>query len=99
MDTRILDRVIKPYFDDMFEGAELKTDDEGQTYMWTGFWVNGNHMIFGRVTDDEDNTWYSDGTYFTSAANLFGITWNEFYDAMKRYINKKYPELKIKEVR
>jgi len=91
-----LDKVMKHYFDYKFENAVLKKEkiNIDVAIPWYGFWVNDN-IILGYPVESTDvsYTWFSDGPYFQSAWDLFGLTPPEFHNTMIRYLNKKYPKL------
>jgi hypothetical protein len=91
-DIRVLDKIMKPYWDSLFDDAELK-NKKMDAVTWTGFYV-GNRMILGCPSSDPYNTWdiwYYDGSYFGSGRHIFSIDdVSDFRDAMKRYITKKY---------
>ncbi len=91
-DIRVLDKIMKPYWDSLFDNAELR-DKEIVGEPWVGFYV-GDKLIFGCPSSDPYNTWnvwYYDGNYFQSGRHIFSIDdVSDFRNAMKRYITKKY---------
>jgi hypothetical protein len=91
-DIKVLDRVMKSYWDYVFDNAKLKNKqilDEP----WIGFYV-GDKLILGCPSNDTLNSWhvwFYDGSYFQGAMELFNVDYvSDFREAMKRYITKKY---------
>ena len=92
-----LDKVMKHYFDYKFENAVLKKEKiaiDNSDIPWYGFWVDDN-VVLGYPVESTNvsYTWFSDGPYFQSGWDLFGLTTPEFLNTMVRYLNKKYPKL------
>lgn len=85
-----LDKVMKPYFDKVFEHAKWREDssnDYGET--WQGFFNQDGEMLVGHPEHDK-TIYYTNGIYFSNMWDFFSIDAIEFYDAMGRYLKKEY---------
>ena len=90
-----LDRIINPYFDIRFKDYVIDTRLMRDTDReWFGFWKDNENILGHPVNDSE--TWYSSGPYFYDGMLLYSLEPKEYYEAMRRYVNKRYPKLKIK---
>jgi hypothetical protein len=90
-----MNRRINKYFDWKFENGVMDTKPYGtRGFNWTGIWID-NVLVVGYPENDITGTWFSNGTYFGGGADLFGVTYLEFYKAMKMYLNLRY-HIKIK---
>jgi hypothetical protein len=91
-DEIYLDKVMKSYWDYVFDNAEIKNKKIGAV-TWIGFYV-GDRMILGCPSGDsldDWDIWFYDGSYFQGVMELFSIDYvSDFRDSMKRYITKKY---------
>ncbi len=97
MEEKILDRIAKRYFDSKFEDAVIrygKTSDESDYDGWYGFFV-GKELILGYKVDDTESSWFYNGQYFLNGHDFLDVSVRDFSRAMERYLNKKYPEMKI----
>jgi hypothetical protein len=47
---------------------------------------------------NEDDKWFYNGEYFLNGPNFFDIQIREFSKAMERYLSKKYPYQRIKNI-
>jgi hypothetical protein len=83
-----LDKVMKPYFDKVFEDTKWSESNlDGET--WQGLINQDGELLVGHP--EHDNTaYYTNGQYFSNMWDLFSIDYNEFYNAMGRYIKKEY---------
>jgi hypothetical protein len=100
MENEQLDKRIKKYFDWKFENSVIGREDVNHgddKQPWYGFWNKPNdELILGYPMEGiHDPIWFSNGPHFLGGWDLYGITGKEFNDAMKRYLEKKYPHLKI----
>jgi hypothetical protein len=90
-----LDKIMNPYWDHKFADAELGYIDlegDGGTE-WKGIIRNTperRKLIIGHPSDDIGDTWFVDGEIFGNGHLLFGIETDTFYNAMKRYLKKRY---------
>lgn len=92
-----LDKIMKPYWDSKFEGAELNYFI-GENDNWLGIGKSGaddfgiveDDMLLGRPSDDTDDLWFFNGEGFGSNWDLFTIDIVTFKESMRRYANKKY---------
>jgi hypothetical protein len=83
-----LDKIMKPYFDKVFEHTEW-SDAELDGQSWYGFFNQDGEMLVGHP--EHDNTiYFTDGRYFNNMWDFFSIDSKEFTDAMGRYLKKKY---------
>ena len=90
-----LDKIMNHYWDHKFADAEL-----GYIYLsggdgteWKGIIRNTpvrKKLIIGHPSDDIGDTWFVDGETFGNGHLLFGIETDTFYEAMKRYLKKRY---------
>lgn len=95
-----LDLIMRPYFKWKFEGWKFATLRKPGEQRWTGFYVkNGDVLLLGYPTGDKKNiTWFSNGQVFEGGPAIFGIDYNEFHEALKRYVEKIRPETKIESI-
>ena len=91
-----LDSLIKPYFDIRFEGSIIKTGLVDVGHEWFGFWKDGEHILGYPVNNDEN--WYCSGPHFSDGIFLFSLEPKDYYEAMRRYVNKNYPKLDVKKI-
>lgn len=91
-----LDSLIKPYFDVRFDGSVIKTGLVDFGNEWFGFWKDGENIL--GCPSDKDETWYCSGPHFSDGILLFSLRPTEYYEAMRRYVNKNYPRLDIKKI-
>ena len=91
-----LDTLIKPYFDMRFEGSVIKTGSVNDVIEWFGFWKDGEHILGYPVNNDE--YWYCSGPHFSDGILIFSLRPTEYYEAMRRYVNKNHPKLEIKKI-
>lgn len=96
-----LDNYIEPYFDMRFEGYVIDTKlIEGASSVWFGFWKDDENILgrpINTINSDSDN-WYSSGPHFSDGISLFSLEPKDYYEAMRRYVNKNYPRLDIKKI-
>ena len=89
-----LDRLMKPYWDDKFRGAEFGTIEEySDDEDWSGLikkTPDGEILLVGYPYYDDGSTWFSNGEYFGGGWHMFNITSYEFNMSMLRYIEKNY---------
>ena len=95
MDEKILDRVAKRYFDSKFEDSEIRMG-KGEYEFWYGFYI-GDTLILGHLIN-EDDKWFYNGEYFLNGPNFFDIQPREFSKAMERYLSRKYPYERVKNI-
>ncbi|NDG31195.1 hypothetical protein EB118_14135 [bacterium] len=81
-----LDKILKNYFDFIFKGAYISTNEEN----WYGIFNRGGNLLVGKPIDSDTDTMYYDGTDFKSVVIFFDLTIKGFNDALKRYIEKTY---------
>jgi hypothetical protein len=92
-----LDKYIEPYFDMRFKDTQLYSAlIDGISNEWFGFWKDGEHILGYPANNDE--YWYCSGPYFSNGIFLFSLEPKEYYEAMRRYVNKNYPKLRIKKI-
>jgi hypothetical protein len=102
MTTEVIDKLMKPYWDEQFKNAQL-TQWNGVSYEWYGIAIekpdSGKEPIVGYpIKDKDDSNWFYATEKFRGHSKLFNLSIMEFNSAMVRYINKKY-NLNVKEVR
>jgi hypothetical protein len=94
-----LDRIIKPYFDKRFKDSEYDTRKSGFEDLWTGYWVTKDgfsRLLIGHPANDDGGIWFSNGEIL-DGWTYFDIKPEQFYDSLKRYLEKTY-EIKIGDV-
>jgi hypothetical protein len=91
-----LDELIRPYFDMRFEGYVIDTRLMDGGREWFGFWKDDDNIIGYPLSDKE--IWYCSGPHFYDGMLLFSLESKEYYEAMRRYVNKCYPKLEIKKI-
>ena len=90
-----LDRLMKPYWDTMFENSKLGTlveygDDDDD---WRGIikkTPNGKELLIGYPYLDIGDTWYSNGSYFEGGWTMYNIHTGDFNASMRRYVNDRF---------
>ena len=83
-----LDKVMKPYFDKVFEHTKW-SDAELDGQSWYGFFNQDGEMLVGHP-EYNSSTYFTDWRYFNNMWDFFSIDSKEFTDAMGRYLKKKY---------
>jgi hypothetical protein len=91
-----LDTLIKPYFDMRFEGYVIDTGLVDVGHEWSGFWKDGELILGYPVNNDE--YWYCSGPHFSDGILIFSLRPTEYYEAMRRYVNKNHPKLGVKKI-
>lgn len=90
---------MKPYFDKRFKDSEYDTRKSGFEGRWTGFWVTKDDtsiLLIGHPADDDAGRWFSNGQIL-DGWSYFDITPEQFYGALKRYLETTY-EIEIGKV-
>ena len=85
-----LDKFIKLYFDKWFINSKYGTrefDNDGRN--WTGFWIDDETLLVGHPELDDSEMWFSNGRILDGWV-YFDIKPEEFYDSLKRYLERKY---------
>ena len=92
-----LDKFMKLYFDRWFINSVYDTRDmEEDGRSWTGFWIDDDNLLVGYPELDDPGLWFSNGQ-FLDGWLYFSIKPEEFYDSLKRYLERKY-DLDIEKV-
>lgn len=105
MTTEVIDKLMKPYWDEKFDNTYLGDfykENSGWRDDWYGVIIKKtDKLIVGCSIKDkdwwDDVTWFYDGKIFLNGDILFGLGKHQFNMAMLRYINKKY-NLNVKQV-
>jgi hypothetical protein len=93
-----MNKRINKYFDWKFENGIVDTRPYGTRDLdWTGIWID-DFLVVGYPENNSSEEWFSNGPYFSGGADLFGVTYREFYNAMTMFLNSKYPDIKIKTI-
>jgi len=82
------EKILLKIFNELFDGAELKSGDETDD-RWFGFYDTNNNFLVGYTKDDPEE-WYFDGTVFRVYWELLDIDVKFFVDSLKKYIFDKY---------
>ena len=90
-----LDRVMKPYWDSKFKDGVLgKFRNDSDEIDWYGIYKNNpsgeKDTLVGTPSIDGSGPWFCDGDNFYNGWELFNITPEDFFEAMKRYVEKKF---------
>jgi hypothetical protein len=89
-----LDRLMKPYWDDKFNGAEIgEIENYANDEDWYGL-KKDDFLIVGYPSLDDGSWWFSNGPYFEGGWSMFGIEISEFNRAMRRYIEDRFGPFK-----
>ena len=78
-----IDILLKSFLDYHFDGATIGNIDN-----WFGV-IKNNKILVGKP-DAATLYWYTDGSYFNGYWNLFNMDSNDFNEAIRRYVNKRY---------
>ena len=86
-----LDRVIKKYFDSVFDQAVFKDYDVGGS--WEGFIIldnspDGFTTLVGRPIGDD--FWFSNGQFFNGWWEMFNMVPEDFNEKLSKYIKERY---------
>jgi len=88
-----IDKLIKPFWDEHFDGTKVGEIKNSYGDMWLGIIKDtdeGPTLLIGRPVGREDIKWYSNGNYFNGKWDLFSMTPSDFNSAMVRYVNDKF---------
>lgn len=105
MTHKDIDKLMKPYWDEKFNDSYLGVFNSEGEGGWNDDWFGTlikkpdgvEKLIVGHMLEDDDGSWFYDGSMFNNGEKLFNLTIGEFNKAMVRYINEKY-NLKVKSV-
>ena len=91
-----IDKIMFHYFDDKFKNSFFGEEEIESGTMWTGFFVSDSeHMLLGKPYNDDGDLWFSHGPILSSGTEILGLSPKDYHLSMKRYLNKKYPEVEI----
>lgn len=96
LNKKQLDTLIKPYFDMRFKDSVIRKGLVDGINEWFGFWIDDEHIL--GYPGNHDETWYCSGPHFYDGILLYSMESKDYYEAMRRYVKKNYPELKIKKI-
>jgi hypothetical protein len=89
-----LDRLMKSYWDDKFDGAEIGViENYVEDNDWYGI-RKGKLLLVGKPIKSV-GCWYSNGEYFGGGWSMFGIEAPEFNEAMLRYVQDNFGPLPL----
>ena len=92
-----LELIVKPFLDRFFDDSEIMASYyEGET--WFGIFSDGELLIGHPANDYENDMWYYNGEILGHGADMFSIGFDEWSRVIKKYLNKRYPQLDIKRV-
>jgi len=90
-----IDKIMFRYFEDKFNGATYEEEVEVESmHRWNGFFI-GDDMLLAHPSDDDSDLWFSNGPIFGDGILILDISPSAFHRYMIRYINKKYPDIRI----
>jgi len=92
-----IDKITKKFWEYRLKDATIKN---GTTeHDWYGLFDSNDEILVGcALGEDEDSgIWYYDGSTFNNGFELFGISRDKFFEALKRYLKKTYG-FKIREL-
>ena len=91
-----IDKIMFRYFDDKFKDCFYGDEPIEGVDRWTGFWdKNNNDLLLGHPKDEGNELWFSNGPIFGHGNEILGISQSAYCKSMVRYINKKYPDIRI----
>lgn len=83
-----IEKILKKYFDGVFNDAEFKVHKMDSDDNWKGF-VKDDVFLVGYPIDD-NSFWYTNGQYFNPMWDMFGIDVREFNTYMGEYLENRY---------
>ena len=88
-----LDKMVKSFLDKYFDDSEIMTSyyDNGN---WFGIFSDGN-LLIGHPANYDDNLWFYNGQIVGHGVDMFSLEPHEWANAIKRYMNKNYPQLNV----
>ena len=93
LNSKQIDKLLKPFWDEHFDGSEVGEINLSSGEKWSGVIKDTNEgpiLLIGRPVGRESMMWYSNGDYFKGKWGLFSMTPTEFNNAMVRYVNTNY---------
>ena len=95
--NEMVDKIMFRYFDGKFKDSTYEENvkmEAGQK--WNGIF-SAEDMLVGHPSDD-DSLWFSHGPILSDGTLILDMTPKEYHKSMARYIHKKYPHIKIKDI-
>lgn len=93
----MIDKIMFRYFDfkfkDSFYEENVKMEGPGK---WHGIF-SAEDMLVGHPSND-DSLWFSHGPILGHGTSILDITPKEYHQSMARYVNKKYPEVRVNDI-
>jgi hypothetical protein len=92
-----IDRITKKFWEYKLKDTTIKNGTA--EHDWYGLFDSNDEILVGCAlgAEEDNSTWFYDGSTFNSGIGIFGINRNEFVDALKRYLKKTYG-FKIREL-
>ena len=98
MTNNQIDKITKPYWDEIFDEAKLgivrpnENVDDFEEDWYGAYKMIGDKkkLIVGYNKLSPDSFWFSNGPTFEGGESLFMIKTYDFYEALKRYLIKNY---------
>jgi hypothetical protein len=84
MDNNTIDKILKPLWDMKFNGTYLSTDE----YVPHLSDIRNKDVSLGWINNKTFTFFYS--SEFDNLHDYFNLTYNQFKQSMRRYINKKF---------
>lgn len=89
-----INRIIYRYFETVLEDTRVvETEyDDGQNWLSVESNVNGEWkpIVAVPITQNIEETWYSNGDFFNNAWDFFGVDVKTFNAVLKDYLNDKF---------
>ena len=94
LNEKQIDNLLKPYWDQNFDGAEFGGTKMLNNEPWIGLIKHFPHetiLLLGIPENRETyNIWYSNGQYFNGGWDIFNLDIGQFNSSMFRYVRDKY---------
>jgi hypothetical protein len=90
-----IDKIMFRYFDGRFKNSFYGEEKVEFGDMWAGIFDGDDNMLIGTPLEGDRELWFSHCPIFGYANDILDISHSELNQSMIRYLNKKYPEVKI----
>jgi hypothetical protein len=90
MDETTIDKILKPYWDDIFNKLYIIKTYGGNLFITSFEDSEGNPVVEEFIDLDRTTEWFYDTDFFGFDRCFFGIGLTEYNESMKRYLNERY---------
>ena len=98
--TKQIDKLMKPYWDYMFDGSKIGKLKMRDGDIWGGVIKTNSDgvdkLLAGHPSYNSEK-WYCDGAVFGTNHAIFSLKVREFLGSMTRYINDKF-DINVSEI-